>query len=466
MKNKICKSLSVLLVIVIMLSVCVCAMGSVSAATATYYVSAAGDDLAAGTSVETAVASYAKAIELANANYGAGDTVTIKLTGESVEMGTIPEYAFDLVVEGMDETATKISTTSSKGAVANNPNGKTVLKNIQLVSTQSYPSVALSGSKEVVFESTASGFSATKYAMLGTYNDGGAATTIGGQTVTFNCSVGTVYLGNAGWQSKTVTSDHNIIIAGGGSPSILFNPSTNSKLTLQKNLNLNIKNASSVSFSNKGGTVTVDGAVQIINSTSAAVTSANAILAAIDCDKYVITNATGKADIIEFTETAGKFKVDTAATQFNIIATDKNGNVTYVDEQGYLTLTKSGDYELSIQRDPITATYYVSAETGSQFTGEGTKANPYKFISNAVEKGIADGYTNKDTVIVKLMGEKTIQWGETNTTPAHSFKLIVESDDRNNYSKVNIMHGTYLGGITEVRYGVYEINDLYSPSIR
>ena len=461
MKNKMFKLLSVLLTLAVILSTCICMVGTVSAAEAVFYVSAEGSDENAGTSLETAVATLGKAVELANVQYGAGDNITIKLTGTEVQLGTVPEYAYDLAVEGIDETKTQITTTSSKGIIANGPASATSFNNVSFSGPQ-YVSFLFNNSKKVVFDANTSGFSVVQYAVLGTYTDGGSNKTSNGHDIEFNGPAGYIYLSNSGWQSKTVAGNLNITVAGGGSPLFIFNPSSNSGITLQKNLNLNIKKANSISFSNPtGARVTVDGAIQIINSTGSTTSVNDAVLSAIDCDKYVITNVTGKADIIEFTETPGKFKVDKSATTFDVIATDKDGNVTKADENGYLTLPKSGDYELSLYRDPITAVYYVSAKTGAT-DNDGTKTSPFLTVFDAINQGITDGYTNKDTVVVKLLDEETIQWGDVQTTPAHTFKLVVESVDRNNYSSVNILQATYLGGPTELKYGIYKINDTYS----
>ncbi len=125
---------------------------------------------------------------------------------------------------------------------------------------------------------------------------------------------------------------------------------------------------------------------------------------------------------------------------------------------------------VSVQSDTHTATvsqgdkniYYVSAQTGSQFTGEGTLDKPYKFISSAITKAVEDGFSENDTVYVRLLHEKTIQWGENANTPSHEFNLIVESDDRSNLSSVNIIQATYLGGPTEIRYGIYMLKNIYS----
>ena len=92
MKNKIFKALSVLLTLAVILTTCVCAVGTASAAQAVFFVSATGSDENAGTTEQTAVATLGKAVELANVQYGTGDSVTIKLSGSGIQLGTVPEY--------------------------------------------------------------------------------------------------------------------------------------------------------------------------------------------------------------------------------------------------------------------------------------------------------------------------------------------------------------------------------------
>lgn len=75
------KGLSVLLTLTIVLSAMLCSFTASSAAEIIYYVSATGSDTNNGTTQSTPVTSVAKAVELANLNYGEEDTVTIKVMG-------------------------------------------------------------------------------------------------------------------------------------------------------------------------------------------------------------------------------------------------------------------------------------------------------------------------------------------------------------------------------------------------
>jgi len=455
MRKNVCKVLSFILTLAIVFSAFACSSVPVLALNATYFVSASGLDTNDGISEATAVTSIQKAIELANLKYTTGDTVTVKVMGTEVSLGTLPTHNFDLIVEGIEDTQTIISSTSGRPVIVNNENGNAYFKNVEFQSSQTYAAFLLNNTKNVVFDSTVKGFGGNKYVALGSYTDDGAAKTFNGQNVEFNNSVGIVYLGNYSWQNKTYNEDVNISVIGGGSPNFYFN-SGNYKSNYKKNLNINIEKANSIKFTNSG-TVTVEGALQVINSSSNTLSVNNSAIANITGEKYFINNITGNSKIIEFTDTKGKFKVDTTASQYEVIAKDTAGNITKVDENGYLTLTASGDYELSLFRSAQSITYYAS-KNGSD-DADGTKEAPLNTIGGAINKALANGMLKGDTVTVKLLGDETIEWHTSQNTPTHDFNLVVESNDRNNYSKVNIKHATYLGGPTEVKYGVYEIID-------
>jgi len=412
--------------------------------TATYFVSAAGSDENDGLEEETAVTSVVKAVELAvAANYSAADTITVKVLGETVNLerpyeeevegvpktkyANYPVYPFNLVVESATEGVKTAITFHGGANLSNNEGAKTTYKNVALNNSATWQNAYLASSN-VAFEDGAtvtSGFLTVSY---GTGNDGGAAKTIAGQSVEFNCATPyAIILANGSWSGRTYSEDVNLVVNNADSnPFIGFNSYYSSAKSgstkYKKNININLKSAKGVRLYQLDGT-TFEGAIQIIDSanlgfdtvyestvTSAADPSMNDALAGVTAAGgiFKLSNKTGNADILSFTDTAGKYAVDTA--RYTVTATPVAGGEAIVAKDGFLEVT-AGEYNITATKNVETVTY--TAQTGAEIAT----------VAAAVEKAIADGYMAKDTVIVKVAGESV----ELGTLPAYPFDLVVES---------------------------------------
>ncbi|MBE6786866.1 MAG: hypothetical protein E7537_00795 [Ruminococcaceae bacterium] len=332
--------------------------------TATYYVGPSGSDENDGSTSAKALATVAKAVELANAaGYLEGDLITIKVLRKSlldstaVTMGDMPRHYFDIVIENGSTYQPTINFESG-AALANNQGGTTYYKNIKLAVAGTWKA-GVFHSSNVVFDSNCTISGSYLTLSFGTSNDGGTSKTIEGQSVELNCNIPhALCLANGSWSGRTYTEDVNVIFNNSSlNPDVLFNSywsgSKSGNTKYKKNVNLNLKKMKGVRFLNFDGAI-FEGAIQVINSagidfdkqyttsTSTAPKTINQALANVT-SKYLINNNTGNADIIAFTETAGKFAVDTG--KYKLTAT---GSKTYHSENGYLVLEEPGVYTLTL----------------------------------------------------------------------------------------------------------------------
>ncbi len=329
--------------------------------TETYYVSPEGSDENDGVSSSTPVATIAKAVELANtAGYLEGDLITVKVIrsdSTGVELGVLPRYYFDLVVESNSTSASlksKIIVISGEN-IANNKGAQTTYKNIEISNnSDQWRTLCLANSNVKFDENTKFSFGfGTALVYGGKDNDGGATTTIDGQSVEFDCTMPyAVCLANGSWSGRTYTEDLNLTVNNSSTNTFIhfnsyYSEAKSGSTTYKKNVNLNFKSMKGVRLSQFDG-ATFEGAIQIINSaglgwdtaydssvTAAVDPTINEALANVDADKYLIKNDTGNADILTFTKTAGKYAVDT--DKYKLAATDTSGK-TYLSANGYLVL--------------------------------------------------------------------------------------------------------------------------------
>lgn len=145
-----------------------------------------------------------------------------------------------------------------------------------------------------------------------------------------------IFLGNRGGYTVNYDADLNLTIDNTDANPIIYwgNYSSAGKSIHNANINVNIKSAASVTNVDAWGTTTLNGGVQIINSgatwsgnvTSFVDTSANGY--------WYLNNVSGDNELLEFTSTAGKYKVN---TELQVIAVDSEGNNHY-SADGYLEL--------------------------------------------------------------------------------------------------------------------------------
>lgn len=411
-----------------------------SAEVATYYVSATGTADATGTKNDP-VSTIAQAIALGNsAGLSGRDFVTIKVKGaDAVNMGTMPEYSFSLVIES-DASDVK-STISIDGVhlIANNKEGKTDYKNIKLVRTGSWNYISLNDTNVTFASDVEWAWGYEAYIMLGDYNDDGAANSIAGQSLEINSPTAPkIVLSNGGWAYRTYTEDVNLTFNSTNYAStVVFginDAATNVKTTFKKNVNINIKKAKSIAFQARDA-VTLDfqGAVQIINSAGLAITSETAGIADIVADKWIITDKTGIADAISVTDVAGVYKVNLDTERYTVVATSADGTKTKESVGDTLDLTEfgAGDYTLTVTKVYEKATYYVSAE-GNDTTGDGSLGAPYKTVMKAVDDANTKGLVATDDVIVNVIGTAQVRYGildNNNLETPHAYTLTIQSVD-------------------------------------
>ena len=138
---------------------------------------------------------------------------------------------------------------------------------------------------------------------------------------------------------------------------------------------------------------------------------------------------------LEVTETAGKYKVNSALTAI-ATNTDTQESVSSVD--GVLTVPGSGTYTVKWQTPEIEDTVYVSAE-GSD-SNCGTEAAPFKSINTAIE-ALEESEHSSRTIILK--GE----FDMPSTFSRHNNMITIKGDGETN-TKINMGTSCDLNGPT------------------
>ena len=442
MKKKIYKALSILLTLLIVFSACSCVLGTVSAATKSYFVSASGNDSNSGASKSNALKTIEGAINLAKTvPLGAGDTLTVKILDDGainwLSTGNeLPEHAFKLVITSNDS----IKTVGDGTAVV--LGGDTEFKNVNVNFGSSFANLTANGNN-VTF---------TEAAQLAGV-DGSYGFNIGNTNVDTTYTDDVSVVSNIPIKSFGFGNINGNVIYGGkvdvtytasaGAPEFSLSASDGTT-TFNNAVNLSIKAATDMTFSNTDKVAFgANGYMQVINTTAKELAATD--FAGIDTAKlWAINNKLGVASLISSTETMGKFAVDTV-NFYNIKATDVTDTNNVVEPvEGFLTLT-AGVWNLTAQKVPQQATYYIKADGA----GDGTSAeSPLSSLSAAVSKALTDGYIAGDEVTVKVVGTERVSIGSS--VPAHDFQLIVTSNTAN---EATIGDGNYLtlGGDTEFK---------------
>ena len=426
MKKKIYKALSLVLTLMIVFSACVCVFNTVSAASeATYFVSSEGDDANNGTTVRTPVKTVGKAIELANAAGSvAGDTVTVKVQNTTavawLAEGTwLPEYSFKLVVTSQANTGDAVIGTGSTV----NMGGDVLFTNIKVNFGNTYTNFCANGHNlefgtGAVFTGNAamSGFSTAGYS--------GEKKSVYTEPITIINTLPIKYFGLvANYSGCTFNEDINVVYSGAEAP-IFYVTSQDGTTKIKKALNVNIKSANGLSFAKQGTGVFAfgeNGYMQVLNATATELTDDSFPTDIEDAKLWALNNKLRAGDLIELTETKGKFKVNTAVYQ-NVKATLVSDSTVVVNEaDGYLTLP-AGVYNITADKIPQTGTYYVQKNG----TGDGSSVeSPLGDVAAALNKAISDGYIIGDTVKVMLIGDSV----DMGSMPNYAYNLEVDSND-------------------------------------
>ena len=148
-----------------------------------------------------------------------------------------------------------------------------------------------------------------------------------------------IFIGNRGGYTYTYNADITVTIDNASAtPSLYWGCySSSGKSIFNGNVNVNVKSAEAVNNIDGWGTTTLNGAVQIIN--SGAPWNGD-VTTFVDTSKgyYYLNNVSGNNELISFTSTAGKFKVN---SELQVIAVDGNG-VSHYSKDGYLDLREAG----------------------------------------------------------------------------------------------------------------------------
>ncbi len=429
MKQKIYKLLSIVLAFALVFTCCMVAFTTLAEETKepiTYYVSPEGVDADdRGLDDTTPLASVDKAVNLAKAaGYGAGETVYVKVihvADKSTTWGAaaqITAHAFTLDISSNGDSIAQLGAVDTSMTF----NGPTKLSNIKMMwgrssADKGYPNIDFAGN-DVVIGNGLSTYNAEfnlYYAKTGTYDEPHSLTFTGPYNRT-------VVLGGD-WGGPTYNSITTINVAGSGAYTFnvrTANGSSASHATkFNGTFNFNLKSGSaSIGFDSNANRVKYGekSAVQILNSVGADVSTWDTALSTnpgtTKPSKYFIINNTYGADAIEFTETAGKYKVNLDTSKYQdirIVKADDESVVAYPDEDNFIKVTESGVYTLKASKF---VTYYVKPTADATVaTGEFDK--PFKTLNAAVKAAFDAKYGAGDIVYVKLIKATTTAEDDT-----------------------------------------------------
>ena len=392
--------------------------------TVTYYVEA--DGTGDGKTEDTPVGSVAAAIKQAVSDgYIVNDQVNVMVMGETVPLGSIAAYPFNLTIDSNDPaTRTRIDA-SNEGNLAMGQGALTTFKNVEIYKTGQY-SVLRLNSSDVTFESTCKFNTSYLAIAYGSSNgDNNQNGTIPGQTVIMN-NVPTyqTYLTNWLYSNRTYNKPVTYIMnnpdatteiclnswsEGSTNGDVYYNSAVNIGILSAKNFKL--RNADGAHFENSEG-------LQIINGSPVELKKDHSELAKIPSDKvYVLNNVSGDSKLLEFTDTVGKFKVNLVNQEHDVVF-EKDGVKTYYDKSGFITL-EPGVYSVSIERDPIFVDYYVNPEgievlPNTRPEGAGTKNNPVRTFADATRLISQDGLSKIDVATVHFQEGVRNYWKNEN----------------------------------------------------
>ncbi len=366
-----------------------------------------------------------------------GDEVTVKVIGtERVLFGTMPNHPFKLIITS--NTGNEATVGSGKG---DKLGGDTEFKNIKIFfggtitegpDKNTYHILACNGHNVTFGEGTAySGNPTTSTFCIAT----STGSTVFNNDFTIKSQIGirNYYLGGD-YGSPVFNGNVNIEYDYATQSPVFRIGTGNGNSTFNKALNLNIKNATQISFRDaKKVAFGTDGYMQIMNSSATELIPADAGLTAVPEDKlWVINNLSGKNTLLELTDTKGKYKVNLDNPEHQVMAKNiaTNAETLYDGTSGYLTL-EPGVYELRILRDPEYKYYYVDSkngvtvEQGTRPKGVGTAKKPVKTIADASHLIAADGLVDIDVATIYLIGDEVSDWGTAHSNIKST--LVMES---------------------------------------
>ena len=430
MKNKIYKILSITLAICLLLSCCAISLTASAQNTApTYYISAVtGDNSYDGSEkapLKTIGGALTKAVSDANANgYNTeGNTIYFKVldayNGSSANLVDYSDasgikFNFNLNISsatsgaaiGKDDTV-KDSTTFG---------GSITLENIEFHVYKS-DQIYLNGNDFIIGDnvnfkmSTVALDSAQTYFCLG-----GSSTLATTPYDTQNIKIvgtdtrGFTYFCLGGGRTANYDGDLNLIYnSPNNSQNIrLGTVNSNYSSNYNGNINLNFQAASKITLITANEiTFGEKAAFQIINSTGNTVDYSALGTTLTEVPTYVITNNTGVKDIINFTDVAGEYAVD--SSKYIVTATPNNGGAS-IDSKDNKLVLNTGEYTLSYRLVPKEIYYYISNQENANDSNAGTKEAPFKTIAGAISAAVtaanAGEYNSvENTVYLKILNK-------------------------------------------------------------
>lgn len=222
-----------------------------------------------------------------------------------------------------------------------------------------------------------------------------------------------IYISNDSSPKNTFMQDVNLTLNNSEmKPKVYFSNRFNSGSALyERNVNINIKSAASVTVKDSGCPAEIKGGYQVIISGGAEYTGDISTFNYVTAEKgaWYMTNDTEFDDFISFTGTAGTFTVKEG---YKAMAVDAGGEVTY-SEDGVLTVD-AGAYNVDIAKEPVTKDYYVL----NGATGDGTSAEtPAASVADVITRiNDVDKLTNIDTANIYIMQRS--DWKEVSINKA------------------------------------------------
>ena len=383
------------------------------------------------------------------------------------EDGAVPEHKAAVIIEGYGETTDTYRLASNPIAGKNlglKLGGTTVFKNVELVGTRIFEQgIELAGHSATLETDVTYGYinrdeNRTQAWDGNTGNNNTLYTSIGFPTdtktvteevnIVFNNVVAPsdakkyIYISNYRTGKYTFDENVNITLNNAASDAVIsFGNGDSGTTVFNKNLNFNIKSASSVTFIDGAADLTVTGGIQVIKGSGVALNGNPETFSGVTAGGiWYLTDNSGVSDLLSFTDVTGTYAVRPG---FGAKAVAEDGT-EYTSLNGTLTVP-AGEYTIESIAEPKSMNYYVM----NGGTGDGTSAeSPVATVYDAVVKMNEDGLGAQDTANIYIMQRSdfntydgtvnprdelhlTAWTAEGGSVPKHSAKMIVRSYDGN-----------------------------------
>lgn len=428
MKQKIFKSLSILLSLLMIFSVCACVITTVVADETVYYVSLEGVDTNTGITETTPLLTIDGAVKKAvDAGYGQGDVVAVKVMGTEavawVSSGTVmTEHDFKLYVTSASaDGSAKVGT----GDVSVQFGGEVEIGDITINFGKTYKHVCGKGNNVTLSaDAVYGGNNAMSNYSIGAWD--GDTKSVYNDDITFinNIKLAKINILN-NYTACTLNGRLNVVYNSSSVTPTFYISAYDAAITYNNSVNIDIKASKGAKFAKysngKAPVFGENGCFQVINSGTVDISIADTDLTLMPADKvWVLNNKSGANELISATDTKGKFAVDIQNYENIKAVSDTDSSVVINEVNGFLTLP-AGQYTVTAEKKPLYATYYVSAN-GSDSNDGKSPQNAVITVQKAIELANADGYILGDYVTVKLLGE-TVNMGNM---PEYEYNLNIE----------------------------------------